>query len=135
VVTTLAAPATLPLPSGAATSAKQDTGNSSLSSIDGKLHVAGLTNTPVSENTTGAKTIITPTAGKALRIVRVNLSNDAPNALTFSIGSTPLTGAMMLTAMDVQEQPYLWAGAADEVFKITLGSAVQVSGFVLSYEV
>jgi len=103
--------ASLPLPSGAATSALQTTGNTSLSSIDGKL------------GTLGQKTM----AGSAPVVIASDQS-----ALTVSAASLPLpTGASTAANQtNVQSAPGASAATAITVQGSASGVAVPVNGSV-----
>jgi hypothetical protein len=111
-----------------------DTTSGDLAAINGKLGAA-VTNAAISISSSGDNTIITPTAGKALRITHLALAAASPVAVIAKLDSTSLTGAMSILSYVDSEKPYLWAGAANEIFKLNLGSAVAVAGFVLYYEV
>ena len=79
----------LPLPSGAATEAKQDTANSSLSSIDGKLPSLASGRIPVDIGGTGS---ITVTSGTITVQNEVEITNDTGNPIPVSGTVTANTG-------------------------------------------
>lgn len=75
--------ATLPLPTGSATEAKQDIGNSSLSSIDGKLTTLNATDFATSANQDTANTSLSTIAAKdfATQTTLNDFSNKSSSAL------------------------------------------------------
>jgi hypothetical protein len=79
--------ASLPLPSGAATSANQTTANSSLSSIDGKLPALSSGRVPVD-------------VGTSINVGEVEVKNDTGNPVPISAASLPLpSGAATETTL------------------------------------
>ena len=89
--------ASLPLPSGAATSADQTTANNSLSSIDGKLPALSGGRVPVDIGGSGSITI---TSGTITVANEVEISNDTGNPVPVSAASLPLpTGAATETTL------------------------------------
>lgn len=93
----------LPLPAGAATAAKQDTGNASLSSIDGKTPALGQTLSAASLPVVIASDQVVPVSGS----VQPNNAVDATNSST-----TPLGGGATFTGTSRDVLQY----AAVEVF-------------------
>lgn len=92
----------------------------------------------ISIASSGANTIISaPGAGKYIAIDHINLVVTTAVAVTFKSGTTALSGAYPLATQQslalentVQAQKGIITCADNEAFNITLGSAVQVSGFV-----
>lgn len=122
------------LPSGGATAARQDTGNTSLASIDAKLATLP---TPVRKYVTfnGAQTnatVWTPTAGKKVKLVGLKLSTDVANVVDFNgattgvidKGSYVADGGFVMSSPD-KDTPIVKL-AADEVFRITTSGAGNV---------
>ena len=85
--------------------------------------------------TSGDNTIVTPTSGKSLRIRHIVLIAASSVAVTLKLGSSSITGALTFLQYGDSEIPHLFAGAANEAFKVNLGSSVVVNGFILYYEV
>ncbi|MBW4675967.1 MAG: hypothetical protein KME52_18670 [Desmonostoc geniculatum HA4340-LM1] len=92
------------------------------------------TATPVAtDGTSGDKTILTPTSGKALRISSLCLVMSSATAITLKKGSTAISGAMTISEL-VTDFPQPIALAIDQTFAINIGSAIAVNGFVTWWE-
>lgn len=72
--------ASLPLPTGAATAAKQDTGNTSLADIDTNMAYKFAPGKKRYTNIISASTSITPTTGKAIEVINVQVVPASGNA-------------------------------------------------------
>jgi len=139
--------ASLPLPSGASTSANQSTEITSLSSIDGHLTKADTdnlrfaipttskyTDASISISSSGDNTIVSGTAAQTIRVFRLMLACASGVNVTFKDGaSTSLTGAMPFggIVLDASGDPWFVTSSAN-AFVINLSGAVQCSG-KLSY--
>lgn len=93
------------------------------------------TNVAISCAGAGDNDIITPTAGKSLRVVHIGITTAALVDIIFKMAATPLSGAMSITSLSDDGSPYIWAGAVNEKFIMNLSAAIQVSGYVRYYEV
>lgn len=104
-----------------------------------------LTYTPIDIALATTNTIVTPSSGKYLHVVKLLLVPASSVVVTPKMGSTNQTGAMTLAAAlqlagfdiggDVPATFYpLWSGGVGEAFALLLGSAVQVSGGVWTIE-
>lgn len=116
---TLDSVTSLPLPSGAATSAKQDTGNTSVASIDtntaykfapGKLRYT---------NIISASTSITPTAGKAIQVINTQVIPASANASDVQIYINFATSSIDIFKGYAGGGYYVRSGAVNEVLTIT----------------
>lgn len=81
---------TLPLPSGAATSANQSTANAALAAIQAAVEKLDnqedeVSDVTVSKSTTDGDIIATPGSGHHLRIHHIGVSNGGPNMVKFHI--------------------------------------------------
>ncbi|MBD1864175.1 MULTISPECIES: hypothetical protein [Trichocoleus] len=92
------------------------------------------TPTPISISGAGDSPIVSPTTGKALRICAISFTAASLVTVTFKGGTTAISGAMQLTDYSEAFNPPLGL-AIDQPFRLSLGSAVAVNGFVTWYEV
>lgn len=125
----------LPLPIGASTSSGQTTTNISLSSIDSKLSPITASITAIAtDGTSGDKTIIIPTTGKALRISAICIQLPSLAAITIKKGAAAVSGAMSVTTAALEFNPPIGFNI-NETLVINIGSAVAVNGFATYWEV
>jgi hypothetical protein len=96
-------------------------------------------NAVISISSSGDNTIITAPSGTSeyLAIDHVSIVPDSAVSVTFKSGSTSLSGAYSLSANQdlildnsYQDQDGIIRCGVNEAFIISLGGAVQVSGFV-----
>ncbi|RCJ20136.1 hypothetical protein A6S26_05290 [Nostoc sp. ATCC 43529] len=125
----------LPLPLDAATATNQGTQLTRLAEIRDRLPASPTVSMSAiaTDATSGDKTILTPTSGKALRISSLCLVMASATAITLKKASTAMTGAMTVSEL-VADFPIALALAVDQTFVINVGSAVAVNGFVTWWE-
>lgn len=104
----------LPLPTGASTSAKQDTGNSSLSSIDGKLPALSGGKIPV-------------------EVGEVEIKNDSGNPVPVS-GTVNTLEGLNVPAHDFISLGYTGGNLTSVVYKTGGSGGVTVATLALSYD-
>lgn len=93
------------------------------------------TSTPISISGAGdSSAIVTPSTGKSLRITSLTFTAASLVSVTLKSGTTAISGAMQLTDYSEGFNPPIGL-AADQPFRLNLGSAVAVNGFVTWYEV
>ncbi len=85
------------------------------------------------DGTSGDKTILTPTSGKALRISSLCLTMASATAITLKKTSTAISGAMNISDL-VTDFPQPIGLAIDQTFVVNVGSAIAVNGFVTWWE-
>lgn len=77
----------------------------------------------------GDNTILSATAGKTYRIIKMVLLLASSTTVTMKAGSTVLTGAMTMDNLLLDDDGVPWFTTVDnEAFIINLGGAVQASG-------
>jgi len=94
----------------------------------------------ISQATADTQDIVAAVSGKRIRVLALVLVAAGAVVATIKSSSTALTGAMTLAAgVPVKAGPATALGAeeiitaAGEALKLTLGGAVQVSGWILYY--
>ncbi|PHJ59594.1 hypothetical protein VF14_08975 [Nostoc linckia z18] len=126
----------LPLPTDAATATNQTAQLTRLTEIRDRLPASPTTTMTAiaTDGTSGDKTILTPTSGKALRISSLCLTLGSATAITLKKTSTAISGVMTISDL-VADFPQPVALAVDQAFVINVGSAIAVNGFVTWWEV
>lgn len=126
------------LPSGGSTSAKQDTGNTSLSSIDTKLlQQPTLSRAVISGNTNGSNVVVAAVAAQVVKVYAILVVFAADVDITVkSTAGTALSGAMSMgtkgNGFVLPEGHNPWfVTAAGTGLDLVLNGAVQMSGVVL----
>lgn len=117
--------ASLPLPTGAATSAKQDTEISSLASIDGKLTKgSSSTVTSVGDSATSVTLLASNTSRKSAMVY-----NDSSAALYLKLGATASTSSftVKLAQDDYFEVPGGYTGVIDGIWASDAGGNARVT--------
>lgn len=111
-----------------------------LDEVKGKLDVLSsllsraATSTVINLSAAGDASIVTPTAGKALRIASISFTAASLVNITFKSGTTAISGAMQLTDFSEAFNPAIGL-ATNQPFVLNLGSPIAVNGFVTWYEV
>lgn len=131
--------AALPLPSGAATSSAQSTGNSSLSSIDGKLPaLRTLQSASIAASTSGNTQVVAAVAGQRIYVAGFYASVNGAVNVKFQSATTDITGLFYgqtagngLVAPHVPPPAYWCRTASGEALNINLSAAVAVGGVLL----
>ncbi len=111
------------------------TENTKLTEIRDRLPASPVANiTPITtDGTSGDKTILAPTSGKALRISSLCLTMASATAVTLKKSSTAISGVMTISDL-VADFPQPIGLAIDQIFVINIGSAVAVNGFITWWE-
>jgi hypothetical protein len=90
--------------------------------------------TSISISASGDNTIITPTTGKALRISSLYFTAATQVNVTLKRGATTISGAMPLTD-HAADYVHPISFSVNESLIINIGSAVNVRGYVIWWEV
>lgn len=123
--------ASLPLPTGAATDTKQDTGNTSLSSIDGKLSTKAIKSLTGQASSSGNNTCIPLVVGKRIKVIAFSLIANNTTAVTAKFqdgaGGTDLWRVPLQTISGTYAGANLATSAPSLLFATSAGVALNIN--------